>query len=368
MVAVEGLLCVLLMRGWEKNRSRAIAAGILYLWMCVSYEAFYLQWIPLILIGVVLWRAKRVTARPVIASAIALLAAQAVAAAWNMYTRQAGYYRTKLVIVNWGQVPWNLSNLAPAVIRSVYEIAAAAVVFGGVVTVIWLAVCVRSLWRASDRPAGYTSVLLAGIPVLGGIISIVVFSLAGRVVTGTGVENRSLLIFNFWIVIAATVLTVFAMERLRRLPKLVFVFGLAGLGLCLAVGQVLRASDWVTAWNRQQKLLAEAPIADLRRTEPDACIVIVNPRGVNDAPIFAAPWDIKYAILWTYPFLQSRRFIVYNPWEGPMTWNGKELGYPNQPALETTAPVYFWRPSDQRLWRPSGPVVIHQDLSVEPAH
>ena len=61
----------------------------------------------------------------------------------------------------------------------------------------------------------------------------------------------------------------------------------------LAVGQVLRASDWVTAWNLQKKILAEAPISDLKRTEPDAQIVILNPLDVNGAPIFAATWDIN---------------------------------------------------------------------------
>ena len=59
MIAMQGFLCVMLIRGWQKNRSRPVAAGALYLWMCLGYQAFYLQWITLILIGVVLWNAKR---------------------------------------------------------------------------------------------------------------------------------------------------------------------------------------------------------------------------------------------------------------------------------------------------------------------
>jgi hypothetical protein len=368
MIAVEGFLCVFLIRGWTKNQSRAITAGGLYLWMCLSYEAFYLQWIPLVLIGIALWMAKRIRLRPVTVSAISLVAAQAVAGLWNVYTKLEGFGTVKHVFPNWSQVVReNLLNLVPAILRSVSEISAEMALCGVIVISLWLVVYVRSLSDASDRPAGNTSALLAGISLLGGLLSVIVFSLGGRVVTATGVETRSLMIFNFWVLIGAAILTIFAIERLRRAPKLVFAFALAGFGLCLAVGQVLRASDWVTAWNLQKKLLAEAPISDLKHTEPDGRIVILNPRDVNGAPIFAAPWDINHAVPWAYPFLGSRRFIVYNPWEGRMNWDGKQLSYAGQPALETTTTLYLWRPSDISFWRPAGPFVINQNLTVEPA-
>ena len=101
-------------------------------------------------------------------------------------------------------------------------------------------------------------------------MSVVVYSLAGRIVHATGVDTRSMGVFNFWLLVAGAVLTAFTMERLSGAPRLVFALALAGFGLCLAVGQVLRAGDWVTAWNLQKKILAEAPVSDLKRTEPDA--------------------------------------------------------------------------------------------------
>jgi len=175
------------------------------------------------------------------------------------------------------------------------------------------------------------------------------------------------MVFNFWLIVAGAVLTTFTMERLSGAPRLVFALAVAGLGLCLAVGQVLRASDWVTAWSLQKKILAEAPVSDLKRTEPDARIILVNPREVNGAPVFAASWDINNAIPWAYPFLRSRRIIVYNPWEGPMKWDGSQLSYAGQPPLETAVAPYLWRPSDMSFWRPVGPFVINQNLTVEPA-
>jgi hypothetical protein len=363
IIAAEGLLCVVVIRGWEKNRSRAITAGVLYLWMCLSYEAFYLQWIPIVLIGVALWMAKRIALRPVLKSAIAMVAAQVVAVLWNVYTREQHYSTVKDLLPNWSQVvSGNLLHLLPAALHSVSELSAAIAFCGVIVAVMWLIAHLA----ASDRPAAVTSFLLAGVSISGGLLSVVVFSLGGRMVTSIGVETRSMVLFNFWILIAAAILTVFAAQRLPRAGKLIFVFALGGFGLCLAAGQVLRATDWATAWNLQKKLLAEAPISDLKRTEPDARIVILNPQDVNGAPIFAESWDINNAIPWAFPFLRSRRFVIYSPWRGEMKWDGRELRYVGQPPLETTAAVYLWRPTDISFWRPAGPFAIHQDLTVDP--
>jgi len=271
-IAVEGFLCVYLIQGWMKNRSRAITAGALYLWTCLCYEAFYFQWIPLVLIGVALWKAKRIALRPVIASSIALLAAQGVAGLWSVYTKIEGYRKVKGVLPNWSQVTRdNLLNLAPTVLRSVSEISVGFAFCAAVVIAAWLFVYVRSFSRDSERSAAHGSTALAGISLLGGLISIVVFSLGGRIVIAIGPETRSTILFNFWMVIAAAILTTFTMNRLRAVPKAVFALALAGLGLCLAAGQVLRAGDWITAWDQQKKILAEAPISELKRT-PLRCV------------------------------------------------------------------------------------------------
>jgi hypothetical protein len=368
MLAVQGFLCASLIRGWEKNQSRVITAAVLYLWMCLSYESFYLQWITFVLLGVTLWIAKRTALRPVLVTGAGLLAAQGVAGLWNLYTKQAGYWTAIGVLPNWPRIAHdNLLNVVPAILQSVSEISIEFVFCAAVVIVIWLVVHVRSLSIASDRRAGYTTVLQAGICILGGLMSIVVHSLAGRIVTGTGVDNRSLIVFNFWLIIAGTTLITFVVDRLRGTPKAIFAFALAGFGLCLAVGQVLRASDWVTAWDLQKKVLAEAPISDLKHTEQDARIILVNQLDVNGAPIFVASWDINNAMAWAYPFLEGRRFIVYSHWVGQMKWNGSQLSYAGEPPMDTPAALYVWRPSDMSFWRSAGPFVVNPNLTIEPA-
>ena len=392
MIAMQGFLCVLLIRGWEKNRSRPVAAGALYLWMCLGYQAFYLQWITLILIGVVLWNAKRTVLRPVLVSGIALIAAQGIAGLWNLYTKYAGYWTAMQVLPNWGEIArGNLLKVAPSTLQSVSEIIPEFVFCGLIVVAIWMFVHVRSFARASDRPRSKTSVLLAAVCIVGGLLSVVVYSLAGRIVQATGVDTRSMGVFNFWLIVAGAVLTSFTMERLSGAARLVFAVALAGFGLCLAVGHVLRAADWVTASNLQKKILSEAPVSALKRTEPDAGIIFVNPRDVNGALVFAAEWDINNAIPWAYPFLRQnfpqrltaltlaevtadarkyarrRHIIVYNPFEGPMKWDGSHLSYVGKPPLETGAALYLWRPSDRSFWRPTGPFVINENLTIEPA-
>ena len=219
MIATQGLLCVLLIRGWEKNRSRPLSAGALYLWICLSYEAFYLQWTALLLIGFVLWKAKRTALRPVLVSGIALIAAQGIAGLWFLYTKHAGYWTAMPVLPDWGaMVRRNLMNVAPSMLGSVPEISAEFVFCGLVVIAIWLFAYVRSFGSDADRPAGSISALLAGISILGGLMSVVLYSLAGRVVTATGVDTRSMGVFNFWLLIAGAVLTAFTMERLSGAP------------------------------------------------------------------------------------------------------------------------------------------------------
>jgi hypothetical protein len=392
MIAMQGFLCVLLIRGWQKNRSRPVADGALYLWICLSYEAFYLQWIAFILIGLVLWKTKRAALRPVLVSGIALLAAQGVAGLWFLYTKHAGYWTAMPVLPDWGQiVRRNLMSMAPSALQSVSEISPVIIFCGLIVIAMWLFAYVRSFVSDAGRPAGHTSALLAAISILGGLLSVVLYSLAGRVVTATGVDTRSMGVFNFWLLIAGALLTVFTMERLSGAPRLVFALALAGFGLCLAVGQCLRAGDWATAWSLQNRILAEAPAADFKLTEPDARIILVNPREVNGVPVFAASWDINNAIPWAYPFLRQnfpqrltaltlaevladarkyprrRRIIVYNPYEGPLKWDGIHLSYAGQPPLETGTGLYLWRPSDLSFWRPTGPFVIHQNLTIEAA-
>lgn len=381
MIAALGFLCALLVRGWAKNRPRPVAAAALYLWICLSYEAFYLQWITLILIGVVLWNARRTGLRPVLVSGVALIAAQSLAGLWNLYAKYANYWTAMPVIPDWGQMARkNLLDMAPSILRSVSEISVEIVFCGLIVIAMWLVAHVRSFGRTSERPAGITSALLAGISILGGLGSVVVYSLAGRIVAATGVDTRSMMVFNFWLIVAGAVLTTFTMERLSGAPRLVFALALAGVGLCLAVGQVFRAADWVTAWSLQKKILAEAPVSEFMRAEPDARFILVNPREVNGVPVFSASWDINNAIPWAYPFLRQsfreslkaealddkRRIIVFNPWEGPMKWDGRQLSYVGHP-LETAAAPYLWRPSDRSFWRPAGPFVINTNLTVEPA-
>jgi hypothetical protein len=386
MIAAQGLLCVLLVRGWEKNRPRPLAVGALYLWICLSYEAFYLQWIPLILIGLVLWKSKRTALRPVLVSGIALIAAQCLAGLWFLYTKRAGYRTAMPVLLDWNEIArTNLLKVVPSTLGSVSEISTEFVFCGLIVIAMWLVAHVRSFRRPSDRSAGNASGLLAGISIFGGLVSVVAYSVAGRTVAATGVDTRSLGVFNFWLLVAGAVLTAFTMERLSGAPRLAFALALAAFGLCLSVGQVLRASDWAIAWSLQKKILAETPISDLRRTEPDARIILVNPREVNGAPIFGASSDPNTAIPWAYPILREsfppsitsspstvstpgkRLIIVYNPWEGPMKWDGHHLSYAGQPPRETTTALYLWRPSDRSFWRAAGPFVINQNLTIEPA-
>jgi hypothetical protein len=148
-------------------------------------------------------------------------------------------------------------------------------------------------------------------------------------------------------------------------------------GAALAAGHVLRLVDWASAWKLQKEILAEAPVAELRATPPDATILYVNRTSVNRALIFDAPWDLNAAMPWKYPFLEGRVFFVYNPRRGTLSWDGHKLAYERGHMVETSgeliAPaaeltdkdLYVWRPAQRSFDQARAPFRVLRNLEVE---
>jgi hypothetical protein len=350
-----GLLCAYSIRSWDRQRHNALWMGAIYLWICLSYEAFYFQWIALALIGLAMVHFGRARLRDVLFSSTGLLVAQICAALVHVLIVPApGMERP--IVSDWLRVATgDLLTIIPTMFRSAWEVRAAMSILGRVLIVVWAFEAYRS-----RKPA-----MLGFCFLVGGVLSIVAFALGGRGVAATGVDTRTLLIFNYWFVLGAAVLSGSALARSGPRMNGAIALVLAGLGGSLAFAHVLRSRDWAAAWSMETTILADAPLADLRSTPPGATVVFAGQAYVNGAPIFTAAWDLNSAMPWKYPSLQGRTFVVYNPYAGALAWDAGKLAYGRAHPLAETRDVYIWQPARRSFTRATGPFRIRPDLTVE---
>ena len=354
LLAIFAATLLLLLRAWTGSARANVFACLLYLYLCIGYEAYYFQFLPLVAIGAVLAYGNRVRTAAVARSAMGLAIAQALAIAWFFLAKHWGLQQPTGSNVGM-QIVSDLYRLAPQMLHSLHEI---ALPFASIL-IATLALLVLAV-RKSARATPWRDLLVAGSALVGGIISIVAFSLGARTVAGTGVESRVLSILSFWLIIAAALLASTLLSCASRPYRIAFL-SLAGLlGVMLGAGRVLRAADWAHAWSAQNAILRAAPVDRIEKTESNAAILYINTPTIENAPIFVAPWDLLAAMPLAYGNRVARMYVVYNPRMGPLVWNGSELAYARQ-SVARDVPIYVWQPGKSFL-RANAPFRVGPDL------
>lgn len=318
-----GLLCILVIQGWECEKHRAVWAAAIYLWICLSYEAFYFQWIAVAMIGLAMARIGRARRRDVVLTAAGLLGAQVCAAIVHVLIKPApGMERP--IVANWPRVAaGDLLSILPTMFRSAAQARIPFAIAGVALLAMWA-------W-AAFRP-DRRILALAGCFLAGAVLSIVAFALGGRGTGATGTGTHTLLIFTFWFVAGAGVATAAAVERAPRITAALLIV----LGATIAAGHVMRMKDWAAAWAIEKADLDEAPVAEMEKTAGDATIVFGDPQKVDGAPIFTEVWDLNAAMHWKYPGLGGRSFVV------------------DQSQISGGGAVYLWKPSQHSFSRAGG--------------
>lgn len=360
-----GLLSILLIRGWCARKHNAIWAGAVYLCICLSYEAFYFQWVTLALIGLVLVRIGRARLRDVLASTAALVVAQLCAAVWYLRFQPPGS-PMRPIVPDWPRMVFgDLLTTLPSMFRSAGQFRTPLAIFALILAAVWGVHCYTLLRSSELRAAAQQMIMLAGCLLVGGVSSILAFALGGRGIAPTGVGTRILLLLNFWFIVGAGICTMTTFAHASRRARVGIQCILVALGSTLVIAHLLRLSEWATAWRLEKKILAEAPLEDLRRTQTEADILYINPLSVNGAPLFTAFWDLGSAMTWKYPLLRGRVFVVYDPHDGIMTWDGEQLAYRGQRPFLAAAALYVWMPAGRKFWRAHEPFRVRQDLTLE---
>jgi hypothetical protein len=361
LLAAFAWTAVLLVRGWRKGATWSVLPAVLYCAICISYEALYFQFIPLALIGIVLARQRSVDMRAVFRSSASMATAQAVAVLWHVYLKMAGYYRP--IEAKWPLVFLsNLWHLVPEMILSAYEL---RIVIAGFVILLLYFACAGFV-RHRQKIASELEPVLAIIVICitGTVLSEFAFALGGRGIEGTGVGSRVFCLCSWWIVLGTVALAAGLGPLWRTKEGRRIAAAAAGLGCVLGAAHVLRADEWARAWESQERILMQAPLPALLRTEPDATIVFVSRATINRAPIFAAEWDLKSAVPDTYGPRFTRNYVAYSPREGPLFWDRRQLRRAAQGSGIPATKVYIWRAARGTLERATKPFRIDTDLSV----
>jgi hypothetical protein len=313
-LAAFGLLGAFLVRGWSRQRHNAALAGLIYLSICLTYEAFYFQWIVFALFGFALIRMGRARLR-VAYSTTALVIAQLGAAFWHLYYKNlvaAGFTGVeKPVVSDWPRILFgDLLTTIPSMFRSFGGARIPFAVLALLLGALWLVTTYQSFRSPELRQDARTPLIFAACCLTGAVLSIFAFALGGRGIQATGPATRTLFVFNFWFVVGVGISVVALLDHAGPSLRLAVLVILGGLGITLVAGHLLRRADWATAWTLETKILADAPVEALRKTPANARILYINRRTVHGAPIFTAPWDLNLAMPWKYPFLAGRVFLI----------------------------------------------------------
>jgi hypothetical protein len=373
-LAALGLLCIWLIDGWRRGKHHALPAGLLYLGMCLGYEAFYFQWIAVGLIGLALSRRGQARLKDVASSVSGLLAGQACAALWLLVSPRVMTMRLHgqehPIPSAWPRILFgDLLTTIPSIYRSFgpLKLPFAAVVLS--LVAIWCAHLWRSRKSKELRASARSSATWILISLIAGTLSILAFALGGRGIQATGGGTRTLQVFNFWLIVALGIAVVGLLDRCSRSMRAAVLAVLGCLGGLLIAGHLLRLSDWAAAWRLQHQILAEAPLDQLRATPANATVLMINRPGVHGAPIFDSVWDLNAAMPWKYPFLAGRVFFAYNPAGGALRWDGAILRYETSEPYATPSPrLYIWRPLERGFNQAHRPFRVLPNLAIEPPY
>lgn len=361
------LSALFVVRGWTNGSPALWLPFAGYLWACVGYEATYFQWIPIALLGSTLVFAKRISWTRMVRGLVPLVAAQACALVWYFVSlRIHGKGTQNGIVPDWPRVFLsNLLGLPQEALRSTQE---SAWIFVPALAVWFVIVCLiymSSLSSIHERKSALIGIGYIVSCLAGAVLSIVAFSLGGRPLSGLGVEARGFLVADFWFVLGASIATAYCWKRADGWRAAALRIALIVAAAALMVGHLQRAFDWAGAWHLEQKLLAEAPVLEMKKMEVGAAVLVVKPFTFNSVPTFVEPWDINPAMEITHPATAGHEFIVYNPYLGPLIWSREQLAYPMfSVPVTSVANLYIWRPSQREFFKAPEYLRVDQDLSL----
>lgn len=346
---------------------------LLFFLSFLTLEAFYGQYLVLIGLALLTRWSRHFPWRLVTLPLAILTVIQVVFVLWNRLSPRFLPGFTKVFYEQWWQLTFSSWRRLPYLLfKSAGEVELPLKLGIGVLGALFGISLVRTGLKKSTRKQIafiFGALFLSGTGVL---LAILVYSLAGYGIETIGLFSRTTMSLNVWLLLIIALLLGLAEKLLPTSFKKAFGLTLFGLFLCLGLATVMRMQDWAEGWQLEKQILAQAPMAQISQTDPQAAIIFAGPYVHKGIHIFIATWDISAAMNNTYPQLRfkaaaekwrgGRLFTVQRDWV--TSWDGQRLTQGQAPAGEPTlwslpaSQAWLWRYSPYEFTELQAPFVL----------
>lgn len=323
----------------EQRESNWVIPSLLQLLSYLTYEAFYFQYLSVLLLAYLYNRKQGHSNRGLVLPAAWFSVLQAVAI---IYNRLAGSPKPGASIgVGLAKIVYNLTvGPVEVLVSSAYEWAP-----GICVAVTILLVLFRYAVREvqSDEARWYRAVWLSTLS--GAALGLIVYAAANYSLTGR--DAYTSFSSDFWLACAAAVVITVLWKQCylqRRICQFALVLG--AVSQCAAMGS--RVFEWMMAARYQESWIAGAPIELIAATPANAVILYDGKTRYEGAWVFDRPSVLETQV--HRKFGVSREF--YTHWQSRVVWESTEvredlgvLGRFKAPSSRRVdGPWYYWNP------------------------
>ncbi|KZB69102.1 hypothetical protein AUP42_09415 [Thalassospira lucentensis] len=308
----------------------------------LTYEAFYLGFIPVSALLIILYKQNRKSIERIL---ISLMSSTLIQISVIVLSLQS---TPKEVGINILLLAGNFLYKLPIAILQP---------FGQLWPIIAVVLCIFLYYAAkatrnieNEKMQIYCLYFIACI--FGIAVSTTPFSLAHYVIQGLGVFSRTTMAVNIWIAILVTV----CLSLLKRHSSSALKGNIAiGSLIIVFIGtSTWHIQNWHRSWVRQQEILASFSAELLNRIPPGGLLVLDEPTRIGGVEVFDAPWDIMSAVYSkteiTGNLTNNKRPTIYPFYSDvPMIWDGEDTleARPGMPVQATS--VWMFSPTSGKL-------------------
>ncbi len=313
---------------WKDHKIGWFRPALFFLLSCLSYESFYGQFIIYILIGFIYGIHKKNGAVSLMLPLLGFGFSQALVILFNRFGGVLIQHAVRKTLnKDWLHL-WlsSLNNLPATLLESFTTLRSFVTVILVIGILVFILACFEQfMGHSQQKKIAVIKAFLALLSfMLGGIIAVAVYSVAGYPMFGIGLASRVTLSLSFWLIlmlIPASLIIINSRLFLRRAGLIVAISGL----LFMSGATTIQLQSWIKSWDIQQDILASAPLNKMQKIKANSFVLLEGyPQYYQGVIVFENEWDINSAMNYSYALPSNTRFIPLKK-ELVISWDGQTL-------------------------------------------
>ncbi len=323
------------LKSYQNHETYFFRSAFFLLLSYLSYEAFYFQWF-LFLIFVFKYKGfRKVYHKNILIPFVLFSFVQIVVILWNRISIPFFKY-----IVIKSLDPYTL-QLFVANLLSLPYVWIASFVIGSIILIPLLIFIIVKIFKynKANHLARNEIMLLSTIFVLGLLLSLALFAVAGYSIWGLGMRSRTMIVFAWYLSLYIGYLVLFVDYHKVIFSKTIYAIVIIII-VDLTFSNIQNSLDWRTTWEIEKEVIAKIPTRKILSTDKNAIILVNLPYKYHWISLFDYQWSINAQMNYgksvifksNYDTTFFRFFFVGNNIIHPIKnvpvvnyWNGKEL-------------------------------------------